>query len=137
MSGMMHVSGPSLARIADEIEETGTRGMAAAEQAIGETVLRLIDETFQKTSAPNGRKWSKRKRAYSWRPLDKTGDMRGGFSFRVASGVVTIDQDEDYFRYQQWGTKTIRPRHMVPTGGMPARWRRPVDEAVRKALIGG
>ena len=94
---------------------------------LGKEALSLIDEGFAKGIAPNGKPWSRPRKAH--RALIESGELRGSFSADTNELRAIVESSAPYAVYLQRGTKGengkrgMGPRKMLPEGQLPLRWK--------------
>jgi len=138
-SGILHRSNgiPLAAKVA----ALRGRGLARAKEEIRLTVESLIDEGFERETDPTGHPWAPRKPPTGgWPLLQLTRKMFRSFIVAVSSRKVVVKntalsaQGRPYPLFHQRGTRKMQARRMVPSKGMPSRWRAEIDRAVARAL---
>lgn len=78
---------------------------------IGGRLQTLFSGTvFESEGREIGEPWAKRKKEYPWKPLQKSGRMRGGFNYNAKKDSVTISNRVSYFAYHQ----SNKPRYRLP-----------------------
>lgn len=65
---------------------------------------------FETEGAEIGESWPKRTKDYPWKPLQKSGRMKGGFGYEAKKDQVEIYNKVPYFVYHQ----SNKPRHKLP-----------------------
>lgn len=65
---------------------------------IGSEVMHSIDQNYESRGRLFG-KWARRKKAYGWPILEKSGKMRGSFMSDVGKRHVIIYNPTPYFKY--------------------------------------
>lgn len=78
-------------------------------------MMKVIDQNFDSHGGVWG-KWKRRKKAYPWRMLEKTGAMRRGFCSRIYTKQAEISNLRPYFKYHQ----SRQPRKYLPRRVMMA-----------------
>lgn len=78
-------------------------------------MIKVIDQNFGSHGGVWG-KWKRRKKAYPWQMLEKTGAMRRGFRSKVSPKQAEISNTQPYFKYHQ----SRRPRKYLPRRVMMA-----------------
>ncbi len=107
---------------------------------MGEELLELVREGFEKESAPDGSHWTPLKRRVG-KILQDTGRMRNSFHRKALSSTsVTIGPAVSYAGFHQTGTSRMVARKMVPDGKLPPGWKsrlQKIAKAALKSAIGG
>ncbi len=88
-------------------------------------MLERIGQNFNGQGSLWG-KWKRRKKAYPWRILQKTGAMRDGFCSRVSTKQAEISNTQPYFKYHQ----SKSPRKYLPRRVMMA-----IEQAETREII--
>ncbi len=125
----------SLAQAIARLETLGRRTVEKTREIVAAGGVAIIDRGFEKTQDPYGKQWAKRKKPRSWRILNKTGRLQGGwrgvstwFGCRFSSAVP-------YAEFHQYGTIFMPSRKMVPSlnrGGSRV-WTQLVKTAFKEA----
>lgn len=104
--------------------------------SVADTGLRLINDGFENETNPYGERWEPLKRPRPGKILHKTGTLQGSFiAPAIAPDRVVIVSTTDYGQYQQYGTRTITPRMMLPESrrGL-GNWEKPIGEVVAGSM---
>lgn len=89
-------------------------------------IMERIKQNFEGAGSLYG-KWPRRKKAYPWRMLQKSGAMRDGFRSRVSSTQAEISNTQPYFKYHQ----SRAPRKYLPRRVMMAIQEQEAREVTR------
>lgn len=70
-------------------------------QDIALYAIQVFDSAFeeQRLSGGNSGSWAVRKKDYPWKPLQKTGALRGSITFRLMADRVRIETRNKYSQY--------------------------------------
>lgn len=101
---------------------------------VGEEVIHLIRDGFERESDPYGSKWAALKHR-SGRILQDTGALRNSFHRKqLSSSQVTVGPAVPYARFHQSGTRYMPARKMVPDDGLPTSWSERINAVARRAM---
>lgn len=119
------------------LADEGFLAEVAAEMA--DEVERLIQRGFQTATDPYGNVWAPRKLAAGRRvpphpPLDDSGLMRSEFHVEHSSAGVKVDNPVVYSPFQNYGTKTIDARAMLPDERDLGEWEQPLTDAAQRVF---
>lgn len=89
-------------------------------------MIKVIDVNFASHGREFGEPWKKRKKAYGWPLLEKTGQLRKSFDYKLSSQESVIGNKKEYFGYHQ----SNRPRKK-----MPRRIMMKIDETRRQLIV--
>lgn len=102
---------------------------------LAKETLGLIDDGFKRQTNPYGVRWAPIER--SGKILDKTGRLKGSWvPSNVGPNGFKIVSTASYGGFQQYGTKHIAVRKMVPTegGGLGPTWFGAYERVVNKYI---
>jgi len=105
-------------------------------------INRLIQKQFSEGKDPYGRAWaplkaSTLKTGRKPPPLTDTRKMRDGtkvYVIRANYAGLRIVVGEPYGYFHQVGTKNMKARPILPQYGIPAAWKRALDESARRVV---
>jgi hypothetical protein len=104
-------------------------------ERLGETVKGLIDEGFQSNITPYGETWAPRRSGGSWPLLEKSGEMRASFHIETNAAGVKATNPVEYASYQNYGTRYISARAMLPDGSKGlGEWEEPLRASARETF---
>lgn len=99
-------------------------------EGMGEVVKDLIQSGFQSQTDPYGNGWAPRRGTYAHPPLDKSGEMKGSFLVGTNATGVKVTNPTLYSPFQQYGTRTIDARAMLPDNAKGlGDWDKPLRES--------
>lgn len=140
----------SIGRLQQVIRRLSDLPRAVAAEA-QEPLNRLLQEQFRNGTDPYGIPWAsvteqtiqRRKVSRDPTPLTDTRAMRRGTMVELRSGNragLTIRAGQPYAYFHQVGFRVGRTRvparPVLPSRGLPASWRRVLDDAARRAARG-
>lgn len=109
-------------------------GLRSVMAAVAEEGIELVREGFDKERDPYGAKWKPLKRR-SGRILQDTGRLKASWHRRsVTAQRAVIGSAVGYARFHQSGTDRMPARRMVPSGKLPASWRKQIHAVALKAF---
>lgn len=90
--------------------------------ALAEATLNLIAEEFTEKVDPYSQSWKPTKQPNPI--LVKTGALQDSFKPTVTQNGFKVTSNIPYFKFHQYGTKTINVRKMLPNQntGLPRKW---------------
>jgi phage virion morphogenesis protein len=110
------------------------RARLAVAANVGEELIELVKEGFDRQSDPSGRAWARLK-VRRGRILQDTGRLKGGWHRTATTAAsVSVGPSVKYATYHQTGTRRMVARKMVPDGELPRRWSVRVDRVVKEVL---
>ncbi|GMV19456.1 MAG: hypothetical protein AMXMBFR56_76800 [Polyangiaceae bacterium] len=103
---------------------------------VGEEVVELVREGFERQADPHGSPWAPLKRR-AGRILQDTGRLRNSFHRKsLSASQVTVGPSASYARFHQSGTKHMPARKMVPDGSnLPSSWEKRIAAIAREAML--
>lgn len=100
---------------------------------VGEELIELIREGFDRQADPYGSPWAPTVRG--GRILRDRGHLSSSWHRKtLSSSQVVVGPGVEYARYHQTGTRRMPARKMVPDSGLPAGWERRVVKIAKAAL---
>ena len=106
----------------------------AINQVVKETIEGLIAREFSTQTDPDGNGWQAPARDYGHPLLDDTGRLKGSWKVTVDGDSVIMSNSTPYSGYQQFGTRRIPARRMVPVEDLPPSWIEAIDAAVSRYI---
>jgi phage gpG-like protein len=106
-----------------------------AMQGAVDDIRKDIARTHDAEKDPYGRKYARRKRAYPWPILHRTGHLARSFDINVRHlDDLQAVNTAGYATFHQHGTKVMAVRLVVPTArkGLPETWRKIIVKALQK-----
>jgi phage gpG-like protein len=106
-------------------------------------IAALINAEFDSEADPYGHAWAPHaegtiKRWGEHNILILTDVMREGIRVEPTSGAgIAITIDAPYAAFHQVGTVNMPARPVLPSYGLPARWKRAIEESVNAAALEG
>lgn len=108
----------------DRLARSGVRELAGE---LGAQALELVDEGFNESRAPSGRRWEP-PHYRRGRPLIRSGRLRASWVLVARANGFEILSRAPYARKLQRGRGRMPARRMVPDAGeITARWERALD----------
>ncbi len=106
---------------------------------LGDKIEELIQEGFRTATAPNGQTWAPRKLAKGRKtpphlPLDKSGDMKGSFRTETSAESIKVNNPVIYTGFQNYGTRFIDARPMLPGEDGLGTWEQPLRETAQSFM---
>jgi phage gpG-like protein len=101
----------------------------------------LIRRQFAQGLDPYGRQWRALKPATIAKgrrppPLTDSGKLAGGTGAKVGPAGITLTVGAKYGVFHQTGTRNMAARRILPAFGLPAAWRKVLDDAAKQAIQG-
>lgn len=112
---------------------TDGRWQTALMGQVGEELIELVREGFERQADPYGAPWAPLKRR-SGRILQDTGRLRMFFVRQKGERMVRVGTPAFYGRFHQTGTKHMPARKMVPDGALPGAWSSRVNAIVERVI---
>lgn len=117
-------------------DESFLEGLA---DELGEKIDELIQNGFRTATAPNGQPWAPRKLARGRTapphlPLDRSGSMRGSFHRESSVESIKVTNPVAYTGYQNYGTRYIDARAMLPGSDGLGTWEQPLRDVTQKFM---
>lgn len=105
-------------------------------EKLGMEIEALVQNGFRTATAPNGQPWAPRKLARGRStpphlPLDKSGEMKGSFHVETNKTGVRVTNPVIYSGFQNYGTRFIDARPMLPGADGLGTWEQPLREVAQ------
>lgn len=114
-----------VSRLADDASD--------AYESIGNKFINRVKRQFRGSVDPYGKPWAPLKRR-AGQPLRDTGRLMRSFTYLVANNQMYFGTNVVYGKYHQEGTRYTPARKFLPDKGVPAKWRRDIEQSFARAL---
>lgn len=105
---------------------------AAIAKRVAEDIASLMDREFAAKTDPYNKPWKPRKK--DGIPFDNRDTIRSSIRVNASGSEIDITSTKKHTGYLDQGTKYIEARSMYPTGKMPKKWAKTIDDTIEKVL---
>ena len=99
---------------------------------VSKDIASLIDREFAAKTAPNNKPWAARKK--DGVPFDNRDSIRSSIRVESNGSEINITSTKPYTGYLDQGTQHIEACSIFPTGKMPKKWAKTIDDTIEKVL---
>lgn len=98
---------------------------------VSKDIASLIDREFAAKTSPD-KPWAARKK--DGVPFDNRDSIRSSIRVESNGSEINITSTKPYTGYLDQGTQHIEARSIFPTGKMPKKWAKTIDDTIEKVL---
>jgi len=131
----------ALNALIDKLGDLGPEIRAQCAEVFAEQVKTLVNDCFEKATAPDGSPWPPlaestlvRRRRRSSRPLLDTGRLRASLAVTHDANGVYVATPVIYAAAHNYGYRAIPQRQFLPDEVLPGPWRAALDETARDLM---